>query len=425
MKDFELNRGVIILTFTKDKPWVSDKWFVSPLNYLEEVRKKLTLPSKIIIHDVTLRDGEQEPGIVFTKEDKIKIARKLDEAGVGRIEAGMPLVSEEDREAIRLIVKEGLNAKIFAFTRAIREDIDAAVSCGVDGVTVEIPVSDVYIRKVYKWTEEQVLEKIINAISHAKEHGLYATFFMMDLSRANLEWTLRLAKKVVIEAKADSVAIVDTYGALAPEAMKYLVNIFKTEVKVPIEVHTHNDLGLAVANAIAAVTAGAEIVHVSVNGLGERAGNADISEVVLALELLYNIKTGLKIEKLYELSTLVQELSGVKMPPHKAVVGNGIFKIESGLPALTWLRVKDSMPLAKYSFLPSLVGQPDVEIMLGKKSGKANIEYKAKAMGYTLTDEQLNEVLKKVKELSLKKKGLVSDREFREIITEVLNKAQH
>ena len=397
--------------------WLSDKWWVSYLNYVDEVRKSLKLPEKVIIHDITLRDGEQQAGLVFNKEDKVKIARMLDEVGVQRIEAGMPAVSREDKEAVKAIAHEGLEAKVFCFARCMKRDVDLALECDVDGVEMEIPSSEHIIKYAYGWPLEKAIDLSVEATRYAADHGLHVAFFTIDSTRADLEWWFKIINTVATEGHMDSLVLVDTFGVCTPEAIRYFTRKARERIDKPIEAHFHNDFGLATANTLAAVCEGAEIVHTTVNGIGERMGNADLAEVALSLEVLYGVKLGLEYNKLYELSKLVEKLSGVKMPPHKPVVGDGAFKVESGIVASWWLRLKEiNKPLVMYPYKWDLVGQKGVEVVLGKKSGRDSIINELKKFGIDPSTVDVNKILEMVKEESIKRKSPISDEVFKEIL---------
>jgi len=399
------------------KKWLTDKWWVSYLNFLDEVRDGLKNPERVLIHDITLRDGEQQAGLVFNKEDKIKIARMLNEVGVHRIEAGMPAVSREDKEAVKAIAHEGLDAKVFCFARCMKRDVDLALECDVDGVEMEIPSSDHLIKYAYGWPLEKAIDLSVEATSYAAEHGLHVAFFTIDATRADLDWWFKIINKVATEGHMDSLVLVDTFGVCAPEAIRYFTRKVRERFDKPLEAHFHNDFGLATANTLAAVCEGAEIIHTTVNGIGERMGNADLAEVALALEVLYGVRLGLEYDKLYGLSKLVEELSGVKMPPHKPVVGDGAFKVESGIIASWWLRLKEiNKPLVMYPYTWDLVGQKGVEIILGKKSGRDSVIYKLKNLGLDLSTEEADRILEHVKEESTKRKSSIPDEVFKEIL---------
>jgi isopropylmalate/homocitrate/citramalate synthase len=404
------------------KPWLGEKWWVSPLNFVEEIRKNFKLPRKVIIHDITLRDGEQQAGVVFNKDDKIKIAKLLDEVGIHRIELGMPAVSKEDKEAVKAIAHEGLNAKVFCFARCMKRDVDLALECDVDGVEMEIPSSEHLIKYAYEWPLERAIDLSIEATSYAAEHGLYVAFFTIDATRADLDWWFKIINKVATDGHMDSLVLVDTFGVCTPEAIRYLTGKAREQFDKPIEAHFHNDFGLATANTLAAVCEGAEIVHTTVNGIGERMGNADLAEVALSLEALYGVKLGLKYDKLYELSKLVEKLSGIKMPPHKPVVGDGAFKVESGIVAGWWLRLKEiSKPLVMYPYTWDLIGQKGVEVVLGKKSGRDSVIYKLKQLSLEPPEDDIDKLLMQVKEESIKRKSPISDEDLKAIFSRYMH----
>jgi len=405
------------------KKWLAEKWWVSYLNFLDEVRKDFKLPDKVVIHDITLRDGEQQAGLTFNKEDKIKIARMLDEVGVHRIEAGMPAVSREDKKAVKAIAHEGLNAKVFCFARCMKRDVDLALECDVDGVEMEIPSSEHLINYAYGWPLEKAIDLSVEATSYAAEHGLHVAFFTIDGTRADLDWWLKLVNRVATEGHMDSLVLVDTFGVCNPEAIRYLTRKAREQFDKPIEVHFHNDFGLATANTLAAVCEGADVVHTTVNGIGERMGNADLAEVALSLEALYGVRLDLKYDKLYELSKLVEQLSGVRMPPHKPVVGDGAFRVESGIIASWWMRLeKMNKPLVMYPYTWDLVGQKGVEIVLGKKSGRDSIIRKLKELGEDPSAVDVDKILEQVKEESIKRKSPISDEVFKEILSRTCGK---
>jgi isopropylmalate/homocitrate/citramalate synthase len=401
-------------------PWIGDKWFVSPFNFAPEVLSSMNLPKKVEIYDVTLRDGEQCPGVVFRSDEKVRIAQLLDEVGVHRIEAGMPVVSEDDFKAVKQIAQLGLKAKVKAFCRARRDDIDTSLRADVWGVLIELPSSKTLIERGYRWDEKRVLDMAVDAAQYAKAHGLHTTFFCVDSTRANPEYLKALITKVVNEAKVDAIAIVDTFGVTAPWGFAHLIRQIKSWVDVPIEVHCHNDMNLAVANSVSAVTAGAEVIHTNVNGIGERSGGAALEEVAVILRILLNMDIGLRLENLRKLSKYVEEASGVKMPPIKPVVGDQSFAYEAGIAVMFSVRFRDEGYLqGALPYLPELVGN-EFKIILGKKSGGHSIAAKLRELGIQASEEQINSILTQVKNLSIQKKGPVTDEEFKEIVQKTL-----
>src|SRR6516162_5084742 len=319
-----------------NQPWKTDDWFVSEWNYAPEVTKDFKFAKNIKIHDVTLRDGEQQTGVILSKDEKIRIAEALAEAGVHRIEAGMPIVSPSDNDAIKEIVKRNLGPQIFSFARCMKEDVKRAIDTGVNGVVMEIPSSKHMVDLAYRWPMEKAIETSVEATKYAHDNGLEVVFFPIDFSRAELKWALDLIERVGKEGHMDALALVDTFGVVSPHAMKYFVRQVKSRINKRLEAHFHQDFGMGVANTIMALAEGVEVVHSTVLGLGERAGNVPMEDTAMALLTLYGIDTGLKYDKLYGLARLVEELSGHKVPSNRPVVGDQLFHIESGIIASWW-----------------------------------------------------------------------------------------
>jgi len=409
---------------TKDGPWKTDNWFVSPWNYLPEVTEGFQPPKQVKIHDITLRDGEQQAGIIFSKDDKIRIAEKLAEAGVHRIEAGMPAVSLADEAAIREIVKRNLGPEIFCFSRCMVDDVKRAADCGVDGVVMEIPSSEHLIKYAYQWPMEKAIDLSIKATATAKEMGLYTVFFTIDGSRADMDWFLNLIEKVATEGHMDAFTLVDTFGVLSPHGASYFAKRVKERIDKPLEIHFHADFGLAVANTIMAVLAGAEVIHSTVTGIGERAGNAPMEETVLALLTLYGIDTGIKYDKLNELSKLVQELSDTKIPTNRPFIGDMAYDIESGIVTSWYKNVFDSYPTEIFPVHPNFIGHRAPQILMGKKSGLDNVALWAEKLGISLDMDEVKEVLDQVKLQSHDLKRVLNEAEFKKIIEEVKAKAK-
>ena len=389
-----------------------DRWWVSPYNFIPEVRDQLNLPPQVQIHDATLRDGEQTPGVVFSIDDKLAIASKLSEIGIERIEAGMPAVSPQDAEAIRQISSLGLSSKIFTFARAMRQDIDMALECGADGVVIEVPIGYPKITTQFGWTWEDVFKKSRDVISYARENGLYALFFPYDTTRARPEDLENLCRAVMNESPPDAIGIVDTMGCATPEAIRYMVRWVKEMTGLPIEIHTHNDFGMGVATELAAVTAGAEVVHSCANGLGERTGNAAMEELMLGLDLLYGYDTGYRLDLLPELADLVSQVSNIPIARNKPVLGHGNFIRESGI----GIQYVMHDPLVMFGTHPKLTGRTG-QVVLGKKSGKASIQYKLEELGISgVGDDKLDDILGAVKEKGIAKKDILTDEEFVAIV---------
>jgi len=403
---------------TNSQPWKTKHWHVSPWNYVEEVTEGFQAPETVKIHDITLRDGEQQAGIIFNRDDKIRIAEKLAEVGVHRIEAGMPAVSPNDEAAIREIVRRNLGPEIFAFCRCMVNDVELAADCGVDGIVIEIPASAHLIDQGYKWPLDKAIDLSIKATAHAREKGLYTVFFTIDATRSDLNWLLDLIERVSTEGHMDAFTLVDTFGVLSPHAATYFTKKVKERVSKPLEIHFHSDFGMGVANTINAVLAGAEVIHSTVLGIGERAGNTPMEETALALLTMYGIDVGLDFSKLNELSGLVQELSGTQVPSCRPFIGEGAYSIESGIVTGWFKNVFESNPTTVFPVHPDFVGHKTPQIMMGKKSGLDNIEIWCRKLGIELNEDEAMDVLKAVKLKSHDLKRVLSEKEFLEICEE-------
>jgi len=387
--------------------WKTKDWWVSNFNYKDGVKSRFTNLDRVKLHDATLRDGEQTPGVVLRRHEKVEIARKLAEAGVHRIEAGMPAVSDEDRLAIADIKKLGLKSEIFVFVRAKEEDIIMCKECGVDGIVIELPIGKPKLDLQFKWDIKRVIDMSIQSIKMAKECGLYTVLFPYDTTRADQEDLEILLDSVMEEAPPDSVGLVDTMGCAMPGAISYMVRLLKDRTGLPVEIHTHNDFGLALANSLEAVMSGADVIHGCINGMGERTGNCALEEVVLAMQLLMGVDLNVDIKKLVDLSEHVEEVTGFKLAQNKPVVGRGNFTRESGIGADALLNA----PLAMFALNPAFLGRKP-ELVLGKKSGLTSIEMKLAEKGIEMDEEAKKALLKDVKEMGLEKKRLLTEGEF-------------
>lgn len=396
------------------------KWWVSPDNYEPEVTQQFHFPKKIEFLDTTLRDGEQQPSIILTKDEKVEIAKKLAEVGVQRIEAGTPAVLQEDAEAICEICSLGLSAKVFAFVRNMPGDMKLAKECGVDGVIAEMVGSRHMLEGAKKWTIDRAIKSSVEATLAAKEMGLYVTYFPADSSRAEFDYLLELVQAVYEEGHMDSLALVDTMGVFSPEGAAYRVRKLKKQFpNLPIEVHFHDDYAMGVSTTIAALAAGAEVAHVTVNGIGERAGGAQLEAVALGLEALYGQDTGLNLQKFKELSKFVLERTRVPIGPTKPVVGDKIFLWETGLPSSLWVNCKDEDPLIMLPYMYDLTGQNEPYLLLGKKSGKDNLKTWIADSGMDVPEEKMNDLLQLVKKKSYELKSDLTMEQFKELIAQL------
>jgi isopropylmalate/homocitrate/citramalate synthase len=401
-------------------PWKTDKWFVSPWCYLPEVRKGFRFQPKIKIHDVTLRDGEQQTAVVFRREEKVEIAKRLDAMGIHRIEAGMAAVSPQDKAAITEIAGLGLKAEIFTFARCLIQDVKAAKECGCRGVIVEIPSSDHIIHNAYGWTLDRARKSSIEATLAAKEAGLYTVFFTIDSTRTEVERLLDTVEYVATEGHMDAFTLADSFGGCTPEAVYHVVKKVIKRLKKPVEIHCHQDFSLGVANTIYALAAGASVAHTTITGLGERAGNVPMEDVVLSLLCQYGVDLGIRTEMMCEVSRFVLERAKVTIPGNRPIVGDMLYQVESGIVAGFVRKAREKHPLEFVPFAADLVGQKPVTIVLGKNSGLPSIQEWCERMNLQASEEQMMEMLRRVKEKSFEKKDLLTEDDFKAIVGQVL-----
>jgi isopropylmalate/homocitrate/citramalate synthase len=405
-------------------PWHTDQWYTSPWNFAPEAVEGFSFAKKIKFHDVSLRDGEQQAGLVFNRDQKIALAEKMAEVGMHRIEAGMPAVSAQDREAIVEIAKrfdKPGDPEIFAFARCMRADVMRAVDCGVKGIIVEIPSSDHMLKYAYKWDAKKAIDLAIDATLCAKENGLYTVFFCIDGSRTDLDDFTTMITSVANEGHMDALALVDTMGGLAPHSCRYMVKKIKSVINKPLEVHFHDDFGLGAANTIMALSAGAEVAHTSITGIGERAGNTPYEDVAMALLTMYNIDTGLNYGKINELSQLMRDISGHTIPSNRGIVGPTLAQIESGIVADWFVNAKDVAPLELSPYRYPLVGHKDAEVVIGKMSGIPTVDIYLDELGMSCdSKEQKMEIVLKIKDKALAEGRLLTVGEFEEIAHSVL-----
>jgi isopropylmalate/homocitrate/citramalate synthase len=397
----------------KGKVWTSN------LNSRPEVRADFDRSRTVRFYDTTLRDGEQTVGVIFSPQQKLQIAKKLDELGVGRIEAGFPKVSAEDGEAISLILKAGLkHSEVWGFARATRGDVEELVRLGLQASVIEVPTSDIKL-KAYGISREEAVRRATDAIRYASENGIRVAFFGVDGTRADLE-SLRHIYSAAIDAGAQEIVLVDTIGVCTPEAAGFLVRSVREWFgpDLPIHWHGHNDFGLATAIAIAAVRAGAGWVQGTINGMGDRAGNADIGEVALALQCLYDVPVELKLERIREVSEFVRRAGKYELEGWKPLIGDNLFLRESGAVASQF-----HIPEAIEPYAAELVGATR-GIVLGKKSGLDSVRLKAEELGIALPEAQRAAILERVKREAIANGGLISDGEFRRIVESVMKGAE-
>jgi len=388
---------------TNSQIWVSD------LNSRPEIRSAFR--SKTVrFYDTTLRDGEQTVGVVFSPQQKVDIARQLDELGVSRIEAGFPRVSAEDAEAIQLMSQANLKAELWGFSRAVHADVEELVRLGLHASIIEAPTSDLKL-SAYGISRDEVLRRVRDAVSFAIQNGITVAFFAVDGTRTDLGF-LKSVYLAAMDAGAKEIVVVDTIGACGPEAVEFLVREVCGWVgkDTPVHFHGHNDFGMATACAVAAVRGGASWIQGTINGMGERAGNADICEIALALQCLYNVPVDLKLGKVREVSEVVRKAANYTLEAWKPLVGENLFMRESGAVASQF-----HIPEAIEPYAAELV-HAQRSIVLGKKSGLDSIDLKCKELGLSIAPEQRAPVLAAVKKRAIAKRGLLTDEEFRKIV---------
>ena len=387
------------------------QYFISHYNKESELK----FPDDITIYDTTLRDGEQTPGVCFGLENKLEIARKLDQFKIHQIEAGFPIVSERERESVKAIANEGLDATILGLTRTKPQDIDAALDCDVDGIITFVGTSDIHLDHKMHITRQDAINLCETAVDYAKDHGLFVAFSAEDATRTDIEFLKRIYSKAQ-ECGADRVHIADTTGAITPQGIDYLVKELVKDIDVDIAVHLHNDFGLAVINSITGVLAGAKAVSTTVNGIGERAGNASLEELIMAMKILYGKDYGFKTKYIKELSDLVSEASGLPIPYNKPIVGNNVFRHESGIHVDAVIEE----PLCYEPYLPELVGQKR-QLVLGKHSGCRAVRAKLNECELDVSDEELIEIVKQVKK-SREEGKYINDQVFKDIVKKISKK---
>ncbi len=384
------------------------EYFVSPFNNSVDLK----FPKDITIYDTTMRDGEQTPGVCLRTPEKLRIARKLDELGIHQIEAGFPIVSAEEKKSVQAIVNEDLNAEIIVLSRTKQQDIDAALDCDVDGIITFMATSDLHLEHKLKMSKEEALNICMKSIEYAKDHGIFVAFSAEDATRTDLAFLKEIYKKAE-EYGADRVHIADTVGAISPQGAEYLVKELRKDIKTGIAMHCHNDFGMALSNSISGLLAGATAVSTTVNGIGERAGNASLEELVMALKIIYDLDLGFNIEHFYELSKLVEDLTNVKVPENKPIVGRNVFRHESGIHVDAVIEE----PLTYEPFLPEMIGHHR-RIVLGKHSGCRAVKAKLNECGIEVTTDELCKIVEQVK-MSREEGKYINDELFNYIVRSV------
>ncbi len=405
-------------------PYFGPGRWVSPLNYLPEVRGEMKLPPRVVIHDVTLRDGEQTARVAFTVEEKLFLAQEMDKIGIPSIEPGLP-ATEEDREVIRTLAQMKLRARVTPLVRVRDEDVQAAIACGAPGMVLEFGINPFLIKHAYNMTPEQLIEKIALLSRRAKEEaGMYVEFMGWDTFRIpSLDYIKRFFGAIIERGAIDRITVSDTFGMAHPLAMRFFITKLREWFpETPLGLHIHNDYGQATASAMMAVASGVDEVHCSVNGLGERAGNVATEEVAVACEHLLGVRTGIRLEGLYRLSQMVAEISKMRPASNKPIVGPGLFEVESGI-VIHILRQFRNTPLgevALFPYPPALVGREGPCLVAGRGTGRNYVEMTLEEMGLQATATEVEEIVRRVKAVALRLKNALPPPVYQGIIREVL-----
>jgi len=408
----------------ENSKWLTDKYWVAELNYADEVRKQLTLPEEVHIHDATLREAEQAPHVVIKPDEKLRIYDALNDLGVYSIEL-LPIISPDDREVAKDLVKmrrEGRDTRVFFLCRLDEGEVDFAAETGADGVVVECPGSPWHAQHALGMSGEQMMERLTAVSAYAKKCGLYTSSMPWEVARAPLDHLERMYK-MLGNAGVDEITYADSTGCGIPAATTYMVKKIKEWAPgVRIALHGHNDFGLATAFMLTGVSAGASTVHTSINPLGERAGNAATEEVAVALELLLAVDTGVKLDRIYDTTRLLSEITKIPIPMNKAVSGDNEFTFESGMVVDIQVRMaKTDRPSSAQAFSPQLIGRKGLKFVFGKMTGGASVRYGLEKLGLSATKDEVSEIVKRVKREAIIRKWSIPDELFEAIAREVIH----
>ena len=376
---------------------------------MKEVKKELNIPDKIYIFDTTLRDGEQAPGVALTVDEKIAIAQKLDDLGVDSIEIGFPAVSEGEMESARSIKDLGLRANVSGLARILENDIDAILDSDLDYVHLFIGTSPLHRDYKLKKSKEEIIAQAVKGVEYAKDHGLTVEFSAEDATRTEINYLIEFYKAIEF-AGTDMINVPDTVGILTPITSRHLIRTLRKKISIPISVHFHNDFGLAVANSIISVEEGANQVHCTVNGIGERAGNTSLEEFVVGLKIAYGANIGVDTTQLFNISNFVASITNVKLPPNKPIVGDNVFTHESGIHVDGILK-----NVATYEPIPPEMVGHRRRIALGKHTGRASIKSKLDSFHLDVSPKQFENIYNQVKLIG--DKGIcITDEDLKSIV---------
>lgn len=396
-----------------------EKFWLGPTDLVKELMKSISLPESIILRDCTLREGEQAADITLSVDDKVHMAKRLEAIGITRIQGGMPGRSDIDKKVFERLndVKLLVDATILAYTLNWKEEIDAAISLKAKSVDIVFPCSEYRLKKVMNLSQNQMLNICRECIVYAKEKGLRVSFGPSDTTRTSLKF-LREIGEMAVETGADNLTIADTVGVAIPETMRLIVRTLR-DLRIELGVHTHNDIGLALANALAAVQEGARVVDVTVNGLGERAGGVALDEFVVVAQEILGRPLGIKTEELYELSKFFEELTGFSIPPTKPLIGNQAFahKLDTHIQG-----VMKYMP-AYQGLNPELIGRK-VNVVIGNLSGPFAIKTKAQELGIEIKEDSVDKITESVRKKSIELRRALRDKEFIAIVSNITKRKE-
>ena len=405
-----------------EAPFYTDRWWVSPMNFAPEAYPAGLRERALYVHDVTLRDGEQSPGVAFKADERVRIAEVLNEIGVHRIEVGMPIVSPGVFAAIQQIAALGLRTEVVAQARAEIDDVDQTMATGVRAIIIVHTINPLHCQHVFGLSTEGIIERVNATVSHAKRQGLKVIFMGSDVFRTPLEHIRQIYGRVARESAPDAMVLTDTVGVAHPGAVRFVVEqTMAVASGIPLEFHGHNDFGLGMGCALAAIAAGCDGVHTSINGLGERTGNVPTEELVAALRLLYDKEIGVDLGKLCYASEVVANIAQTPVRAGKPIVGGGLFAIESHIVAHISKQMEDlGIRTGMLPFVPELVGQTPLTYQLGKWSGPVIIDHYLARIGAQATPEQKRRILEAVKEESRLQKANLSERQFARLVEAVV-----
>lgn len=404
-------------------PYFDSQYWVSPINYEDQVKKNY--PEKVTIFDVTLRDGEQTPGVAWNEDERVRVALALEKMGIKRIEIGMPAVSDTIGRAVKRLHEMNITSELVALCRAKKEDIDLCEEIGIRSVIVEHSINPYLCKYALNLEVDELIERLVSSIKYAKEKGMHVNFFGWDAFRTSVPYLQKIYGTVVEQAQPDSVTLTDTFGVALPSTVKMTVEKVREVIgDVPLEFHGHNEFGFGTGAALAAIEGGASCVHSAINGLGERTGNVPTEEIVMALELLVGVDTGVDLGQIKEVSKLVEQIGKVPVAMSKAIVGSNLSRVESGLVTDVVYRMKKiGVDTGMSPFVPELIGADPMEYVIGKGSGKANILFYLEKNGYdieSITKEQMGDIIAEVKSESRVRKALLDEKILMQIARKVI-----